>query len=507
MDDAKNRVVENLPILNKAKVSGDIIDNLIGDENVMQNSKNNKIKLKQRSQSSNNLDKSRHINNHKLGSFRSSDTEIFTELFIDNGSHRINQDNMLPNENMINEGIAGNVYNEKYNENNQDSSNSSKKLNIPKATVPLLTSPDKNRKKRKCLKSRCSSTGELDLQTMTSSPHYANQNRKKCMMYEKNNSIIDFNTFDVIILSPLLHGCTKLDLSSLADTYEYLGDTYTTRLMNVMNENNNNILHLQLSNNSITNIGANSVAKALRNDNNSILSLNLSSNMIGDSGVKDISQALIDTDGAVLETLSLADNHFSNIGIKYLSKCLLSNRSLVDLNLSSNDINYSQFNYFEEGLSLSKYLKKLNLSLNKLGDGGAILLGHCLSKNHSLTHLDVQGNLISSTGSIAIANGLLTNKSLITLNLRNNECDDKSADSFGKILKFNKTLRKLNLEYNFISMYGKITIDEAVAQSYSFCHVILSNNFLYNCETSCSSQVNLHDKDNSFPRVNEEKSS
>ena len=112
-----------------------------------------------------------------------------------------------------------------------------------------------------------------------------------------------------------------------------------------------------------------------------------------------------------LTYLSLHIN-FDDYCADELSNFLLTNTTLVTLNLGCNRMNVNCCYALANFLSTNTSLINLHLGGNCVNDKCAIILANALLKNTSLKLLEYQANCIGSQGSIALANALLVNNTL-----------------------------------------------------------------------------------------------
>ena len=180
------------------------------------------------------------------------------------------------------------------------------------------------------------------------------------------------------------------------------------------------------------------------------LHMNLSWNDIHKSGAQYIADML--RCSSVVHTLSLGNivggNSFKEHGLKYIAEALLTNCSLVKLDLVRCSLEITQ----ESGpvlcqmLQRNKTLKILGLSRNRgVSDAGAFFVAEGLKLNTSLRALWLSKCGISAEGAKFISEALAVNTSLQILGLAGNELGDTGVDSLANALKQNDSLKKLYL--------------------------------------------------------------
>lgn len=247
-------------------------------------------------------------------------------------------------------------------------------------------------------------------------------NLKKSLSIVHLNGICEFlaqHSVDIPLTTLNLAGCN-------------LTDEHVKIIANFLKKNPG-ITALDLSNNNISNVGAQELAA-----NNTLLSLNLAKNNIGNSG------ALALAKNQKISNLNLSYNHIGDAGIKgIVDEGLKKNNIITTLDLSGNDISSTGAEY----LFRSTIITSLNISNNGLPN----LDAKCFD-NKSITHLDLSYNHIDEEGAIRIAQS-----SVIThLNLGSNYIKDKGAIS----LADNNSITHLNVSHNKIRDKGAIFLSK-----------------------------------------------
>ncbi|XP_074621745.1 uncharacterized protein LOC141880193 [Acropora palmata] len=210
---------------------------------------------------------------------------------------------------------------------------------------------------------------------------------------------------------------------------------------------NSSLSSLDLSDNSISDEGVNSLAQALR-VNTSLSSLDLSSNSIGDEGANSLAEAL--RVNKSLSSLDLSWNSIGAEGANSLAQALRVNKSLSSLNLSLHFFADEGANSLAEALRVNTFLSSLDLHSSSIGDEGANSLAQALSVNKSLFSLDLFCNSIGDEGANSLAEALRVNSSLSSLDLRSNCIGAEGVNSLAQALRVNTSLSFLNLSCNSI---------------------------------------------------------
>ena len=159
-------------------------------------------------------------------------------------------------------------------------------------------------------------------------------------------------------------------------------------------ENAEEVLEIDLSWNSLGDLGANEVKKFIVNRERKLKCLNLSANTLTSHAGKDLGEALKHSN-CKLVSLYLSDNNLSDNGAKDLGEALQhSNCKLVSLYLNGNDFTDNAAKDLGEALKHSNCkLKRLEFSDYNLTDNAAKYLGEGLKhSNCKLESLYLSGN-------------------------------------------------------------------------------------------------------------------
>eukprot|EP00946_MAST-07B_sp_MAST-7B-sp1_P004675 g4675.t1 len=159
-----------------------------------------------------------------------------------------------------------------------------------------------------------------------------------------------------------------------------------------------------------------------------------------------------------IHKLNLSKNHFGPVSTQEISRSLMTNKSLEELDYSmQNDPKHPGRGIGEEGAAAFAALlatggnrvglTKLDLSNNGLGPGGALAIEEALGgKRRRQTRLTAAVDASASVGLNKAAERRV--KSLTTLILSYNRFGRRGGRSIGNILKANNSLTSLNVSYN-----------------------------------------------------------
>ena len=216
--------------------------------------------------------------------------------------------------------------------------------------------------------------------------------------------------------------------------------------------------------------------------------LDLSSNSIGKEPI--ITKLFCDalSINQNLLHLDLSQNYLSEIeSAKALSSALISNKFLKKLNLNANNLgsNLLAMNYISEAILHNSYISELSLSDNNLGERADIVknFADSLSRNKVLKSLDLSSNNfgINSISVRYLAEGLILNENVIQLDLKNNVLGNLESLSYlCALLEKNWNLESLDLSKNKFGLNKEsyTLLGEAISVNKSIHTLNLSNNNL-----------------------------
>ena len=214
----------------------------------------------------------------------------------------------------------------------------------------------------------------------------------------------------------------------------------------------NKVSRLILARNNIGDKGVEVVTNMLE-DNDYILHLDLSSNDIGVKGGNKIFKTLIHHQSLISLNISSLEgvnrNRISSEGAKLIEDVLKTNHFLEYLNVSGNSIKNEGVKYIMSGLDNNPTLKYLDISKNEIDEKGAENIMLFLHQSHLLT-LNISSNPIKNEGLLYIANALIT-KALFFLNsIDLSECKltFEGLRSFLKKVNYNQKLNAIHLNRN-----------------------------------------------------------
>ena len=256
---------------------------------------------------------------------------------------------------------------------------------------------------------------------------------------------------------------------------------------------NESICMLNISNNSISDLGAEEIAKALH-QNKTLQKLDISNNKIHVDGAKAIAQALLEN--RTLLTLDISNNNICFNGTKHISDCIKKNLILLELIISNNSLFAEGAKLIAEAIQVNKILQKLDISSNKISDKGATFISDCLKHNKSLQELNLSKNEITNKGLETLSEAILINLALVKLDLSKNFITTKGIVDFLKIVSNKSVLRFLNFAYNNVTKCGlrRLTQCIKVFKMYISCNVIADKNAdILKSTVSCLSYDRLVD--------------
>ena len=241
-----------------------------------------------------------------------------------------------------------------------------------------------------------------------------------------------------------------------------------------LNENNN-LMNLNISNNDIHIKGFIQGLNMISNCK--LYSLNISNNPILDDGLKKLTDSLKNFQN--LHKLNISNCDFGYPGFEYLINALQTIKRIEYLNVSKNYLysknfgklkpcfstfgikylnmskcslgNESTFN-LGEGLLTNETIVKLNISGNTIGDLGFRSFIPLFTKNNIMESFDCSSNLISDITAKDFIKNMKYNRTLKKVNFFDNQLTDEMGNIFIEILEMNKSLVNVNLMYNRVQI-------------------------------------------------------
>ncbi|XP_074183275.1 leucine-rich repeat-containing protein 74A [Rhinolophus sinicus] len=206
--------------------------------------------------------------------------------------------------------------------------------------------------------------------------------------------------------------------------------------------------------------GTKAIAIALVS-NTTVITLELADNCIMEMGVLSLMEML--QENYYIQEMNISDNDLGLEGARIISDFLQRNvSSLLKLQLSGNNFKDESAELFLQALSVNYRIKNMDLSHNQFSDKGGELLGQMLALNVGLLSLDLSWNHICSQGAVAFCNGLRVNVTLKTLDLSMNGFGNEGAAALGEALRFNSSLAHLDVSSNNINNEGVSKISKGL---------------------------------------------
>ncbi|KAG1957950.1 leucine-rich repeat-containing protein 74A [Pimephales promelas] len=138
--------------------------------------------------------------------------------------------------------------------------------------------------------------------------------------------------------------------------------------------------------------------------NISILKLNLRDNCMEGTGVAAIADML--KENCYITEIDLSENRIGEYGARALSSMLLENTTLFSLNLSGNHLDERAARHLSPALIGNQKLQHLDLSHNRFADTAGEILGAAIAENAGMKSLNLAWNCIRGKGAIAFVEGL-----------------------------------------------------------------------------------------------------
>ena len=210
--------------------------------------------------------------------------------------------------------------------------------------------------------------------------------------------------------------------------------------------------------------------------NRTIFTLDISNNKISDLGAQEIAKAL--HENITLQTLNISYNIIQFHGVKAIAGALHNNRTLQNLDISNNNTHAEGAKVIAEALYENRTLQKLDFSNNNIHDDGAIAISECIKNNSALQQLVISGNNISVEGAIKIAEAVKINTTLQNLDISNNGISNDGAKFISNCLKHNNSLQELNLSRGEMTNEGVKQLSEAIGINMVLLKLDISKNWI-----------------------------
>lgn len=184
------------------------------------------------------------------------------------------------------------------------------------------------------------------------------------------------------------------------------------------------------------------IANALK-CNTSLRTLSLHTNFL-DVGSAMTFANVLGEKSCQLESLDLSQNSIQDDGATSLALALHSNASLKALMLSETKLTKQSCDFLATALAINRTLERLNLADNNIGNQGCAGLAEVLKINTSLKSLNLYGTKTGSVGIMAMSRAMEENSSIVQLNLSGNEDKgEKCCQALEKMVRNNTKLKHL----------------------------------------------------------------
>ncbi|KAG9487306.1 hypothetical protein GDO78_007260 [Eleutherodactylus coqui] len=188
--------------------------------------------------------------------------------------------------------------------------------------------------------------------------------------------------------------------------------------------------------------------------NTSIVNLNLSDNWLEGEGAAAIADML--KENCYISELHLCDNRLALSGAKALFLMLLENITLQKVKLSGNEFDDQAAPYVSEVLMNNQKVESMDLSHNMFGDGSGEILGAAIAENTGMLEINLSWNYFRGKAAVAIAKGLGANIFLRVIDLSYNGFGNDGAAALGEALKVNNVLEEVDISNNRIAIQGAV---------------------------------------------------
>ncbi|XP_072103682.1 uncharacterized protein lrrc74b [Mobula birostris] len=208
--------------------------------------------------------------------------------------------------------------------------------------------------------------------------------------------------------------------------------------------------------------------------NTTVVKLNLKDNWLEAAGAKAIAEML--KENCYIADIDLSDNQLGTEGAKAISTMLMENTVLIRIVLSGNCFDDNAAQYLAEAISSPLKLQILNLSHNRINNTQGNELGNAIAENAGLKELNLSWNHLRGKGCIGITEGLRDNIFLRVLDLSYNGFGNEGAKALGETLKVNNVLEHLNISNNRISAEGAVLLSLGLKVNITLIGLNMSRN-------------------------------
>ncbi|KAB1277105.1 Leucine-rich repeat-containing protein 74A [Camelus dromedarius] len=217
--------------------------------------------------------------------------------------------------------------------------------------------------------------------------------------------------------------------------------------------------YVNLSHHGLGPNGTKAIAIALVS-NTTVLTLELADNSIMEEGILSLVEML--QENYYLQEMNISDNNLGLEGARILSEFLQNDTSSIfSLQLSGNNFKEESAELFCQALSANYRIKTLDLSHNQFSDKTGEYLGQMLGDamvNTALKKLNLSMNSFGNEGASALGEVLRLNNCLAHLDVSSNNISNEGLSKISRGLEANESLRVLRLFLNPISMDGAVLL-------------------------------------------------
>ena len=275
--------------------------------------------------------------------------------------------------------------------------------------------------------------------------------------------------FGKLSISKMLY-CNNIEELTITNSF------FTQKhLLNVVKliDNLKNLKHINLSNNSVGDLGLQILSEGLKFNKN-ISSVDLSNNKITDKGGFYMADAMIKNQ--TIEILNLSSNAINDNGLSSLLTVLTNNNiKLKSLDLSNNQFIPSDFKNVADLIANTNNIRSLDLSLNKIEPQSAYLLGLALKQTKSLERIKINSiDLNEEAAPLLLKN--LTDCKVSEIYLDNNPFGEIGAIIFANVFKTNRNLKVVSIRRSKLTPMFLICLSKVLLFNDTIEHLILEEN-------------------------------
>jgi len=234
-----------------------------------------------------------------------------------------------------------------------------------------------------------------------------------------------------------------------------------------------NLRALNISNNAISNHGANDIAVAL-SASKELQFLYIQNNNLGAAGLIKILKVIKTSS---LRQLNISNNNIGSKTSNFLAYFLSQCSKLQSLYMHDNNLGTDGVIKIAKALQGISCLKELSISNNNIGREAAHDIGAVLCSNHNIQKLYAWGNNFKTDGIVEMLKRF-DPSCLTEFDISGNNMDSEAADSIAAVLSHSHKLQKFYIGGNNLGTLGLVVISRRLQRILSLTELSISSNYI-----------------------------